>query len=100
VLIQIVKLCLIAEQYDAFVKFNYDQVQRRFETSAPTCKYIEQQACKNDDFRWILWELRNQRESAGLQYIIRKGMLPNTLFTFFYHLYQTVPCRAVFQTSP
>lgn len=26
----------LAEQYDAFVKFNYDQVQRRFEERAPT----------------------------------------------------------------
>ncbi|XP_020895671.1 akirin-2 [Exaiptasia diaphana] len=26
----------LSEQYDAFVKFNYDQVQRRFERSAPT----------------------------------------------------------------
>ena len=26
------------EQYDAFVKFSYDQVQRRFDGSAPTCK--------------------------------------------------------------
>jgi len=26
----------LSEQYDAFVKFNYDQVQRRFENSAPT----------------------------------------------------------------
>ncbi|KAK3706876.1 hypothetical protein QZH41_018435 [Actinostola sp. cb2023] len=26
------------EQYDAFVKFNYDQVQRRFEKTTPTCE--------------------------------------------------------------
>lgn len=26
----------LAEQYDAFVKFNYDQVQRRFQETAPT----------------------------------------------------------------
>lgn len=26
----------LSEQYDAFVKFNYDQVQRRFENTAPT----------------------------------------------------------------
>lgn len=28
----------LAEQYDAFVKFTYDQIQRRFE-AAPSCKY-------------------------------------------------------------
>lgn len=31
----------LAEQYDAFVKFTYDQIQRRFEsTAAPSCKYL------------------------------------------------------------
>lgn len=29
----------LAEQYDAFVKFTYDQIQRRFE-AAPSCKYL------------------------------------------------------------
>jgi len=29
----------LLEQYDAFVKFNYDQVQRRFQETAPTCEY-------------------------------------------------------------
>lgn len=29
----------LAEQYDAFVKFTYDQIQRRFE-AAPSCKYF------------------------------------------------------------
>lgn len=28
----------LAEQYDAFVKFTYDQIQRRYE-AAPSCKY-------------------------------------------------------------
>lgn len=28
----------LAEQYDAFVKFTYDQLQRRFD-AAPSCKY-------------------------------------------------------------
>jgi hypothetical protein len=29
----------LAEQYDAFVKFTYDQIQQRFESSAaPSCK--------------------------------------------------------------
>lgn len=28
----------LAEQYDAFVKFTYDQIQRRFE-AAPSCTY-------------------------------------------------------------
>lgn len=28
----------LAEQYDAFVKFTYDQIQKRFE-AAPSCKY-------------------------------------------------------------
>lgn len=28
------------EQYDAFVKFTYDQLQRRFDAAAPSCKYI------------------------------------------------------------
>lgn len=28
----------LAEQYDAFVKFTYDQIQRRFE-AAPSCKW-------------------------------------------------------------
>ena len=31
----------LAEQYDAFVKFNHDQLQRRFEGSnAPSCKSV------------------------------------------------------------
>ena len=29
----------LLEQYDAFVKFNYDQVQRRFHETPPTCKH-------------------------------------------------------------
>lgn len=29
----------LAEQYDAFVKFTYDQIQRRYE-AAPSCKFI------------------------------------------------------------
>lgn len=29
----------LAEQYDAFVKFTYDQIQRRYE-AAPSCKWI------------------------------------------------------------
>lgn len=29
----------LAEQYDAFVKFTYDQIQRRYEAE-PSCKYI------------------------------------------------------------
>lgn len=29
----------LAEQYDAFVKFTYDQIQRRFE-APPSCKYF------------------------------------------------------------
>lgn len=29
----------LAEQYDAFVKFTYDQIQRRYE-AAPSCKYL------------------------------------------------------------
>ncbi|KAJ8670337.1 hypothetical protein QAD02_001596 [Eretmocerus hayati] len=30
----------LSEQYDAFVKFTYDQIQKRFETSAaPSCEY-------------------------------------------------------------
>lgn len=28
----------LAEQYDAFVKFTYDQIQRRYE-AAPSCEY-------------------------------------------------------------
>lgn len=28
----------LAEQYDAFVKFTYDQIQRRYE-AAPSCKF-------------------------------------------------------------
>lgn len=31
----------LAEQYDAFVKFTYDQIQRRYE-AAPSCKYISE----------------------------------------------------------
>lgn len=29
----------LAEQYDMFVKFTYDQIQKRYE-SAPSCKLI------------------------------------------------------------
>lgn len=29
----------LAEQYDAFVKFTYDQIQKRYE-AAPSCKFI------------------------------------------------------------
>lgn len=29
----------LAEQYDAFVKFTYDQIQKRYE-AAPSCKYL------------------------------------------------------------
>lgn len=28
----------LAEQYDTYVKFTYDQIQRRYE-AAPSCKY-------------------------------------------------------------
>lgn len=31
----------LSEQYDAFVKFTYDQIQRKFESAAaPSCKCI------------------------------------------------------------
>lgn len=31
----------LSEQYDAFVKFTYDQIQKRFETAAaPSCKLL------------------------------------------------------------
>lgn len=31
----------LSEQYDAFVKFTYDQIQKRFEaTAVPSCKLI------------------------------------------------------------
>lgn len=31
----------LSEQYDAFVKFTYDQIQKRFESAAaPSCKYL------------------------------------------------------------
>lgn len=29
----------LAEQYDAFVKFTYDQIQKRYE-GIPSCKYL------------------------------------------------------------
>lgn len=30
----------LSEQYDAFVKFTYDQIQKRFEAAAaPSCEY-------------------------------------------------------------
>lgn len=29
----------LAEQYDAFVKFTYDQIQRRYEAE-PSCEYF------------------------------------------------------------
>jgi hypothetical protein len=33
----------LSEQYDTFVKFTYDQIQKRFEAAAvPSCKYINQ----------------------------------------------------------
>jgi hypothetical protein len=33
----------LSEQYDAFVKFTYDQIQKRFEAAAvPSCKYLKQ----------------------------------------------------------
>jgi hypothetical protein len=33
----------LSEQYDAFVKFTYDQIQKRFEAAAvPSCKYMKQ----------------------------------------------------------
>lgn len=36
----------LAEQYDAFVKFTYDQIQRRFE-AAPSCKYFARKMFRN-----------------------------------------------------
>lgn len=34
----------LSEQYDTFVKFTYDQIQKRFEAAAvPSCKYMKQQ---------------------------------------------------------
>lgn len=31
----------LSEQYDAFVKFTYDQIQKRFESAAaPSCEYF------------------------------------------------------------
>jgi hypothetical protein len=33
----------LSEQYDTFVKFTYDQIQKRFEAAAvPSCKYKKQ----------------------------------------------------------
>lgn len=32
----------LSEQYDAFVRFTYDQIQKRFEAAAvPSCKYTK-----------------------------------------------------------
>ena len=32
----------LSEQYDAFVRFTYDQIQKRFEAAAvPSCKYMK-----------------------------------------------------------
>ena len=39
-------LSFSVEQYDAFVKFNYDQVQRRFQETAPTCEYRKKKISK------------------------------------------------------
>ena len=35
----IVALYILSEQYDAFVKFSHDQVERRLAESAFSCKY-------------------------------------------------------------
>jgi hypothetical protein len=49
----------LAEQYDAFVKFNHDQLQRRFEGSnAPSCEFVT--------FSFLL--LRKQAFSHYLQF--------------------------------
>lgn len=32
----------LAEQYDAFVRFTYDQIHRNYSAAPPSCKYIHQ----------------------------------------------------------
>lgn len=39
----------LAEQYDAFVKFTYDQIQRRFE-AAPSCKCYLSRNCGSSKY--------------------------------------------------
>lgn len=43
-------LSFYVEQYDAFVKFNYDQVQKRFQETAPTCEYHNKKKIKKTQF--------------------------------------------------
>lgn len=38
----------LAEQYDAFVKFTYDQIHRNYtNTQVPSCKYLNNYSCIN-----------------------------------------------------
>ena len=34
-------IVIILEQYEAFLKFNHDQLHRRFQESAASCLYYE-----------------------------------------------------------
>lgn len=43
----------LAEQYDAFVKFTYDQIQRRYE-AAPSCEYILARERQLDNHLFVL----------------------------------------------
>lgn len=43
----------LAEQYDAFVKFTYDQIQRRYE-AAPSCEYILARERRLDNHLFVL----------------------------------------------
>lgn len=46
----------LAEQYDAFVKFTYDQIQRRYE-AAPSCKLANHQSILANDSNRLFSDL-------------------------------------------
>lgn len=46
----------LAEQYDAFVKFTYDQIQRRYE-AAPSCKFYRSSIVSLNSFNLSLLDL-------------------------------------------
>lgn len=61
----------LAEQYDAFVKFTYDQIQRRYE-AAPSCEYYESIA---KDEVGGLWVNKKLACSAGILFQMWKVTL-------------------------
>lgn len=68
----------LAEQYDAFVKFTYDQIHRNYQ-AAPSCKYI---------FQLFIFHIQISLKT--------KGLLMTMVFFALFQIYRKLRCLHCF----